>query len=84
MKVRAPQSKFRRTLRATTFCSPCDFSRYKCSAHRVARRAPNELSYGKMNQYNKILQTPHVKLEAYPRKRNPGFASHVKLYITWL
>ena len=84
MKVRAPQNKFRRTLHASKFCSPCDFSRYKCSPHRVARRAPNEISYGKMNQYNKILQIPHVKLEAYPRKRNRGFASHIKLYITWL
>ena len=84
MKVRAPQNKFRRTLHASKFCSPCDFLRYKCSPHCVARRAPNEISYGKMNQYNKILQIPHVKLEAYPRKRNRGFASHIKLYIPWL
>ena len=54
-EICAPQSNFRRMLCTSNFCSPCDFSRYGCSPHRVPRRAPNEVSYGKMNQYNKIL-----------------------------
>ena len=52
-------------------CSPCDFSRYACSPHRVPRRAPNEVSYGKMNQCNKILQFPHVKVRRLSKKKKP-------------
>ena len=71
MKVCAPQSKFRRTLCASKLCSPCDFSSYTCSPHRVPRCAPNEVSYGKMNQYNKILQFPHVKARRLSKKKKP-------------
>ena len=72
-KVHAPQSKFRRTLCTSKFCSPCDFSRYTCSPHRVPCCAPNEVSYGKMNQYNKILQFPHVKARRLSKKKKPRF-----------
>ena len=45
--------------------------RYTCLPHRVPCHAPNEVSYGKMNQYNKILQFPHVKARRLSKKKKP-------------
>ena len=42
MKVRAPKSKFRRTLHASGFCAACDVKRYTCSPHHVPHCVPNE------------------------------------------
>ena len=44
-----------------------------CSPHCVPCQVQNEIGYGKIGC-----------LKGYPRKGNPNFASHGKLYITWL
>ena len=70
-KVYAPHSKFRRTLCTSKFCTPCNFSRFTCSHHCIPCCAPNEVSYEKMKQYNKILQFPHIWAKRLSKKKKP-------------
>ena len=60
-----------------------------CSPHRVPHRAPNETGFvkigcGQMKQCINILQLSYTRAERLSETGNPDFASHGRVYITWL